>query len=147
MRQIFVASTLAVLGILSACAPAEPTAAVSGPAAVPAPAPMLAGGEWKVTTINGTPVVDNSRATIEFKDGRVFGAASCNRFMGGYTMRSDGMKLEMSQMASTMMACPDALMQQEGQFLKTLGGVTGHSISGNTLTLTGPDGTITATRG
>ena len=46
----------------------------------------------------------------------------------------------MSQMASTMMACPDALMQQEGQFLGTLGTVTGYSLADGVLTLAGADG-------
>ena len=95
----------------------------------------LAGGEWAVFEINGAAIVPGSKPTITFEEGRVFGAGSCNRFMGGYTVSPDGVKLEMSQMASTMMACPDPLMQQEGAFLKTLGEVTGYSVNGGVLTL------------
>jgi heat shock protein HslJ len=75
------------------------------------------------------------------------GSGSCNRFMGGYTVSTDGLKLEMSQMASRMMACPDPLMAQESAFLGTLGAVTGYSVAGGVLTLTGADGkTIRARR-
>jgi heat shock protein HslJ len=67
--------------------------------------------------------------------------------MGGYTVSPDGLKLEMSQMASTMMACPEPLMQQEGAFLGILGGVTGYALDGDMLTLKGADGkTVKARR-
>lgn len=144
MRILFAASALALLTV-SGCAGSSNSA---GPATKPAPTgAALAGGEWAVFEINGAPIVADSKPTIEFKEGRVFGAGSCNRFMGGYTVSPDGMKLQMSQMASTMMACPDPLMQQEGMFLKTLGDVTGYSVSGNVLTLTTAGGqTIKAKR-
>jgi heat shock protein HslJ len=67
--------------------------------------------------------------------------------MGGYTLSADGLKLEMSQMASTMMACPEPLMAQEGRYLGLLGAVTGYSVAGDVLTLTTADGkTVKARR-
>jgi prepilin-type processing-associated H-X9-DG protein len=119
------------------------------PATKPAPTggAALLGAEWKVTEIAGKGIVPNSKPNIMFADGRVSGAGSCNRFMGGYTVAADGLSLQMSQMASTMMACPDELMQQERVFLDTLGAVTGYSVAGNVLTLKTADGkTIRATR-
>jgi heat shock protein HslJ len=119
------------------------------PATKPAPTggAALLGTEWKVTEIAGKGIVPNSTPSILFADGRVSGAGSCNRFMGGYTVGADGLTLQMSQMASTMMACPDDLMQQERVFLDTLGAVTGYSVAGNVLTLKTADGkTIRATR-
>lgn len=140
--RVFLAATAIVA--MTACAPTpEPRPA----AAAPTGGAALGGSEWAVFEINGTPVVANSKPTITFEEGRVFGAAGCNRFMGGYKVSADGLKLEMSQMASTMMACPDLLMQQEGQFLGTLGSVTGYAVEGGLLTLTGADGkTIKARR-
>lgn len=145
MRFQLAAAALA-LATMTACAPAADPAA---PSTTPAPTggAALAGDEWAVFEINGAGIVPNSTPTIKFEEGRVFGAGSCNRFMGGYTVAADGLTLEMSQMASTMMACPDALMQQEGAFLKTLGAVTGYSVADGVLTLKTTDGqTIRAKR-
>jgi heat shock protein HslJ len=144
MRLLVVAATGLAFATMTACAP---TPAAKPAAAAPAGGAALGGGEWKVFEINGRPIVTGSTPTITFEEGRVFGAASCNRFMGGYTLSADGLKLEMSQMASTMMACPDALMAQEGQFLGTLGTVTGYGVADGVLTLTGAEGkTIKARR-
>ena len=138
------AAAIALVSMTGCTTSSEPAA----PATKPAPAgAALAGDEWSVFEINGQPIVANSSPTIKFEEGRVFGAGSCNRFMGGYTLSADGLKLEMSQMASTMMACPDPLMQQEGAYLKALGAVTGYSVADGVLTLSTPDGqTIRAKR-
>lgn len=139
--RLFLAA--AALATMTACAPTpEPKPATAAPSG----GALLGGGEWAVFEINGTPVIANSKPTITFEEGRVFGAASCNRFMGGYKVADDGLKLEMSQMASTMMACPDALMAQEGQFLGTLGAVTGYAVADGVLTLTAPEGKMIRAR-
>jgi len=140
--RLFLAAT--ALATMTACAPnPEPKPATAAPTGGAA----LGGGEWAVFEVIGQPIVENSKPTITFEDGRVFGAGSCNRFMGGYTVSGDGLALQMSQMASTMMACPEPLMQQEGAFLGTLGSVNSYTVDGATLTLTTADGkTIKATR-
>jgi heat shock protein HslJ len=144
MRVLPIALGLAVaLAGMSGCAPSPAPKS----AAAAAPGAALGGGEWKVFEIEGQPVVANSAPTITFEDGRVFGAGSCNRFMGGYTLAPDGLSLQMSQMASTMMACPDALMAQEGRYLGVLGAVTGYGVEGGVLTLKTADGkTVKARR-
>lgn len=145
MRFQLAAAAIA-LATMTACSPASDPAA---PSTKPAPTggAALAGAEWAVFEINGAGIVPNSTPTIKFEEGRVFGAGSCNRFMGGYTVAADGLQLQMSQMASTMMACPDPLMQQEGAFLKTLGAVTGYSVADGVLTLKTADGqTVRAKR-
>ncbi|MCG2842694.1 META domain-containing protein [Sandaracinobacter sp. RS1-74] len=131
---------MAAIGTLAACSPSPAPQAQTTPAA-PTGGAALLGAEWAVFEIAGKPIVADSKPTILFEDGRVAGAGSCNRFMGGYTVAPDGLKLEFSQMASTMMACPDPLMQQEGLFLKTLGDVTGYTVAADgVLTLTTADG-------
>lgn len=128
---------------LGACASESPNVPAT---AKPAPGMSLSGPEMAITSIAGKPVIPNSKVTIKFEDGRVSGAASCNRFMGGYTM-GDGVSIQLSQMASTMMACPDALMQQEALLLETLADVTSYSAAGNVVTLRTKDGrTIVASR-
>lgn len=82
------------------------------------PASLLQ-GVWQVEDLDGRGIVDRSQMTLEFGvDGRVSGHASCNRFNGGYTLTGEG--LSFSRLASTMMACPPALMQQEQAFLSLL---------------------------
>ncbi|MFN3371663.1 MAG: META domain-containing protein [Sphingomonadaceae bacterium] len=147
MRLRAFTTTVALALAMTACAPAEPAGPTTRPAA-PTGGQALLGPEWTVTDIADKPKVPNSKVTIEFKDGRVFGAASCNRFMGGYEVSADGVTIKMSQMASTMMACPDALMDQEQRFLDTLGAVSRYSVgTDGVLLLSTPDGkTIRATR-
>ena len=147
MRIAFFATSALALAFMTGCATpsAEPTSSAT---AAPTGGTALAGAERKVVEIGGAPTVSGSNVTIQFEDGRVFGAAGCNRFMGGYTLADDGLSIEMSQMASTMMACPDALMQQERAFLDTLAAVKGYSVGADgTLSLSTPDGkTIKARR-
>ncbi len=144
MKRILVGIAFAALAGVAACAPtpkAEPRPAT------PTGGAALAGGEWMVFEIGGQPIVADSKPSINFEESRVFGAGSCNRFMGGYKIAADGLKLEMSQMASTMMACPEPLMKQEDAYLRLLGTVNGYSVDGGVLTLKGADGqTIRAKR-
>ena len=80
----------------------------------------LLGQEWKIESIAGGGVIDNSHATLHFlAGGHLAGSATCNRILGSYT--SEGTKqLRIDQVGSTMMACPEALMNQERKLLKLL---------------------------
>lgn len=143
--QILAAAGLA-LATMTGCA-SSGTLETKPAAPAPTGGAALQGPEWGIFEIGGAPITPGSKPTINFEDGRVFGAGSCNRFMGGYTVSADGLKLEFSQMASTMMACPDPLMQQEGLLLKTLGDVKAYSVADGVLTLSTADGrTIKAKR-
>ena len=111
------------------------------------PKSLLAGDEWIVETVGGAPVIDKSEATILFmEEGRVAGNASCNRFVGSYSLTGEG--LSFSQMGTTMMACEEALSRQEERFLELLQAVFRFEISPERhLGLHTPDGrSITAKR-
>jgi heat shock protein HslJ/membrane-bound inhibitor of C-type lysozyme len=111
------------------------------------PKSLLTGGEWIVETIGGAAAVDKSEATLLFlEEGRVAGNASCNRFVGGFTLTGEG--LSFSQMGTTMMACEEPLSLQEARFLELLQAVSLFEISpGGRLVLHTPDGrSITARR-
>lgn len=147
MRFHIAAVAAVAIATMTGCASTSPDPAAPSTRPTPTGGAALQGPEWSVFEINGKAIVPDSKPSINFEEGRVFGAGSCNRFMGGYKISDDGMKLEMSQMASTMMACPEPLMQQEGVYLQTLGAVTGYSVTNGVLTLTTPDGgTIKARR-
>lgn len=145
-RRIRLGAALAAALAIAACAPTEGTG--TGAASTrPAPVTPLVGGQWDVKALNGKPVLANVPINITFENGRVFGAGSCNRFMGSYTPGKQ-FGITMSQMASTMMACADAQMQQEQTFLGLLADVTRYTIDdAGMLTLSTEDGrTITAQR-
>jgi heat shock protein HslJ len=114
---------------LAGCA-AAPSAenAASGANRDTASAPSLPGTGWVVEDIDGTGIVDRSRATLEFAtDGRVSGNASCNTYRATYELDRD--VLTISRAITTRMACPPALMQQEARFLAALTGVRTFEIS------------------
>lgn len=78
----------------------------------------------------GTPDT-RGEVSLEFTDdGRVAGSDGCNRVMGGW--EADGNKITFSQMATTMMACPDI----DVWFVD----VAGATFNGDTLTVTNSSG-------
>lgn len=110
-------------------------------------APQLAGPEWFIEDIAGQGVVDMSPASLEFlPDGRLAGNASCNRLIGSYE-DTDGV-LSIEPAGTTMMACPEALMNQERRVLDMLPQITGYSIDETGALVLENDGreTITARR-
>ena len=87
----------------------------------------LLGPEWVIEDIAGRGVVDNSHAALQFlPDGRLAGSASCNRIIGTY--QSERERLALAPAGSTMMACPEALMDQERRLLKLLPTVSKYRI-------------------
>ena len=134
MKRILVGIAFAALAGVAACAPtpkAEPRPAT------PTGGAALAGGEWMVFEIGGQPIVADSKPSINFEESRVFGAGSCNRFMGGFTL--DGASLRFGPTAGTRMACPPPAMEQERRFHEALEAVRGWQAEGDALLLT--DGT------
>ena len=79
----------------------------------------LLGQEWVIEDIVGGGVIDNIHATLQFlSDGSLAGSATCNRIVGSYAM--DGGRLTIARVGTTMMACPEALMNQERKLLDLL---------------------------
>jgi copper homeostasis protein (lipoprotein) len=90
---------------------------------------------WKLTELNGKAVTFKEgfkkEPHIIFKsnDNRVNGNGGCNSFSGSYELRTGG-RITMSQMISTMMACPD--METESQFFKVLAKADNYVVVGDT---------------
>ncbi len=101
----------------------------------------LTGKVWAVTDLMGKPLVADTGISAEFTtDGKVSGSAGCNRYSGTYTVSGNNITFS-SPMASTMMMCDQAVMDQESAYLKVLGEAKTYAVSGDQLTLTGGDGT------
>jgi heat shock protein HslJ len=109
------------------------------------PLSLLTDRNWVVEDLDGGGIIDRSRITLAFsgEDGRLYGLASCNRFMAGFSLSGEG--LSISQAAATMMACAESLMTQEQKFLNILGAVNSFDIDPTgALLLSGPGGTLKA---
>jgi len=79
----------------------------------------LAGRAFDIVEVEGTAVLEGSAPDLTFlPDGRVAGRATVNRLMGSYTL--DGDVLAFGALATTMMAGPQELMDQEQRVLEAL---------------------------
>jgi copper homeostasis protein (lipoprotein) len=100
----------------------------------------LVGTYWKLTRLGDdavVPIADSREPHLILDDeGRVAGSDGCNRLMGSY--RVEGPELGFSQMASTMMACPQG-MQQADRFRGTLEQVERYRVVGSHLELFGDE--------
>jgi len=128
MRNILTALALAGGLVTFACnSPSADGAAEPAPLTSPV-------GAWTVVAIEGAPVVADSPAYLEFTtDGRLAGNGSVNRLMASYTLAGD--TLTLSQVASTMMAGPEPLMQQEQRLTAALARVTSAQVEVGALVL------------
>ncbi len=92
-------------------------------------------GTWLVTTIDDTPVIADSMATLVFNTDelRLSGSTGCNLVNTGYKLDNDMIELGMA--ATTLKMCPPALMEQEQRFIKALEKVARLSITNDLLIL------------
>ena len=75
--------------------------------------------EWLLEDLGGRGVIDNVQATLSFPEtDKVAGNGSCNRFFGPAEINGDAIKV--GPLASTRMACPEAVMNQETKYLEAL---------------------------
>ena len=100
-------------------------------------AAALQASTWRLQSLPGKEGKDLAAArpplTMRFEAGRVSGFSGCNRLVGSYSVENDTVTL--SQLAGTMMACPEPAMALEGAFRAALGGPLRFSIEGDRLTL------------
>ena len=104
-------------------------------------------GDWTITAIDGAAPIAGTEPALAFaEEGKLSGAASCNRFFGGYTLTGEG--LSIGALGASMMACEEPVMAQERAVTEILEGVTNFAIAEDgSLVLTAADGsTITARR-
>jgi copper homeostasis protein (lipoprotein) len=92
---------------------------------------------WKLTRLGDAPVLVGGRQRephliLRPHDGRFGGSGGCNRLIGSY--RVDGNQLELSQAATTMMACPEG-METEAAFTAALPKVKTWRVIGEHLEL------------
>ena len=156
MRFKFVAMLATIAFVLAACVPVptatQPASPEGAPTAAPVPAPAsrgaspnLAGTSWLLTGLGSTTLLAGTTVTLDFgTDGRVSGSDGCNTYGTSYT--TDGASLTFAQpMVSTMMACPEPIMQQATAYQQALAETTSYEISGGQLVLKDASGKAIAT--
>jgi heat shock protein HslJ len=108
---------------LSACAAAQPGSGGD-----------LIGKVWSLSELAGKSLVTGSGITAQFSsDGKVSGSAGCNRYSGSYTVSGNTITFP-APLASTMMMCDTAVMDQETAYLNALSQAQTYSVKTDQLT-------------
>ena len=125
-----------IVVFLSICATMIVLTACTSPASQ-AEGGDLTGKVWAITELTGKPPVAGTGISAEFSaDGKVRGSAGCNRYSGTYTISANSITFS-SPMATTMMMCDAAVMEQETAYLKALGEAKTYAVKDDQLTLAG----------
>jgi heat shock protein HslJ/uncharacterized membrane protein len=97
----------------------------------------LQGRSWRLESLPGKDGKALGAArqplTMRFEQNRVSGFSGCNRFTGAYEV--EGGVVTISQLAGTMMACPEPAMVLESAFRAALGTPLRYAFEGIRLTL------------
>jgi heat shock protein HslJ len=110
------------------------------PACASISSPQGGGGEitavvWELSLLNDKELVPATSISVQFTaDGKLGGSSGCNHYSGTYTVSGNTLQIS-SPLASTMMACPPVIMDQESAYLKALVEVKTYSVTGDQLTL------------
>jgi heat shock protein HslJ len=122
------------------------TALLSQTPRTPLPDATAIEGEWIVEVVDNIEVMPAARVTMTFRGTRVSGQASCNTYMGTYTVSGTTLKTE--SILTTMKACDGPRMSQERDFLTVLRNVVRYELlhDGKLKLVTGDDKTLTASQ-
>lgn len=126
MRRVLIALALAV-----ACACEQKTAPVAPPVG-------LWNTAWRLEDLGGIGVIDNAEVTLEFPEkGKAAGHGTCNRYFATVAVTGDAIRF--SEIGATRMACPEALANQEANYLKALESAESFVIEGTSLAIQSRD--------
>lgn len=90
--------------------------------------------DWQLTELQGEVIALDKGVYIHFvADGSVYGYAGCNQFSGSW--QQDNQRLVLGQLAVTMRACTEPLMQLEQVFLAQLAVADNYSQANSNLSL------------
>lgn len=107
MKKVFVSICIALTALtLSSCRSTKEATSLSS-----------MNGEWNVVEINGTTVVPAQGQALPFigfdtATGKVYGNSGCNRLMGSFDVKAQAGTIDLSQLGSTRMMCPDMTIEQ-----------------------------------
>lgn len=98
---------IAVLAVFSSCASTRNAVSITS-----------LDGEWNIIEINESAVVPAPNQDFPFigfdtREGRVYGNAGCNRMTGSFDVHAKAGRIDLSEMGSTRMACPDMSVEDK----------------------------------
>ncbi len=97
----------------------------------------LAGTQWQLISIAGTPLPEQVIITLLFNDeAQASGMGGCNGYGATYTI--DGSAIQLTDIVSTLMACD--LLDYEVAYFAALQTASSYELSANELTITYEDG-------
>lgn len=108
--------------------------------------PSALAGEWDALAINNgkeavVSVQNGTTVTAIFgSDGKLSGNAGCNTYNGTYTI--DGDKITIGPLATTRMACEQAVMDQESAYLNALANAATFNLGKDSLELRDANGAL-----
>jgi len=120
--------------------PVDPGSTDDGGGSVPT-ADELGNRAFESTSVEGHELVEGTTINLMFEADLIAVRAGCNGMSGGFTFDEDALVVQ--QMAMTMMACDQPLMDQDTWVQEFLTSLPKIALDGETLTLTGTDATIT----
>jgi len=128
-RTVRSLSCLMVLTTLVACSVLTPRSSGS-----------LDGTSWVLESYATTEPIPGTELTAEFEEGSIRGSSGCNSYGGSH--QTDGRRIEIHELNSTLMACldPEGAMEQEAAFLRILGDAQSYEIIGGRLQILSSDG-------
>lgn len=97
----------------------------------------LTGTTWRLVELSGQPVAAAAGAKspyllLQAEGGRFQGFGGCNSFSGSYALEEGG-RIRFSDVAATMMACPD--METESRLFEVLGTADSYALTERGLSL------------
>jgi heat shock protein HslJ len=143
MKILVVILGILMLSICLAGCTSQPATPTPVPTQLPVstqpPMTFPVGVEWRLTSyLNGanvmTTVTGEKPVTAKFdSSGALSGSGGCNQYSATYKV--NGTSISITQPITTLMACPEPIMQQESSYLSQLTKASIYNSLGDTLTL------------
>jgi putative lipoprotein len=106
----------------------------------------LEGRTWQLVELEGSAPLAGTSIDMTIDGEVVSGSSGCNQYNGPVTYGDGEMTLG-PNFATTMMACEEAIMDQEQAYLAALASVTGYQVSDDEMILTDTAGEVVAVFG
>ncbi len=120
MKKIVFSSLVVLLALVAAGCAATPS--------------ELPGTAWQLATLGDAPVIDGVAPTLSFAtDGTFSSWDGCNQLSGTYVVSGSSLTFKLGP--STLMACPEDVMNQASAFSQGLGNTASYRMDGTNLVL------------
>jgi len=114
-KRVLFVLVLVVSLVMAACTPTSPSKEIS----TSRPMMTLDGTGWLLSELNNQAVLPGTQPSLFFEKDSLHGSDGCNQFSGSYT--TDGKRITIGEdIASTMMACEEPIMQQASAYITAL---------------------------